>query len=213
MDYADALRLTGGLSKPSKMPWWSWSISASECVTGSKLRLVEGSTCSGCYALKGNYMFPNVKEAHARRRAAMDGPQWVDAFVVVLTKLHSVSRKGENRFRWFDAGDLPNLEALEKINEIARRTPQIRHWLPTREIGIVRAFLASGRDFAPNLEVRISAAMVGDTFTRPPFGCSFSTVGRDTDPALMQCPAGQNDNKCGPCDRCWTSVDVNYPQH
>ena len=60
MQYLDALQAVGGLGKPSKMPWWSWSISATECITGSKLAEVEGTVCSGCYALKGNYRFANV---------------------------------------------------------------------------------------------------------------------------------------------------------
>jgi len=31
-----ALELIGGLSHPSKMPWWDWSTPASACITGGK---------------------------------------------------------------------------------------------------------------------------------------------------------------------------------
>ena len=49
----EALKLVGGLSKPSKMPGWAYGLPAKECKTGSKLVNVKGSTCEGCYALKG----------------------------------------------------------------------------------------------------------------------------------------------------------------
>ena len=46
MKTIDALKLVGGLSKPSKMPGWAYGIPAKECKTGSKLRQVKGSTLS-----------------------------------------------------------------------------------------------------------------------------------------------------------------------
>jgi hypothetical protein len=66
----------GGLSKTSKMPGPSWSISARECSTGGALRNVSGSVCSKCYALKGAYNWPGTVNALDRRltilRAAME---------------------------------------------------------------------------------------------------------------------------------------------
>jgi hypothetical protein len=50
MNTTEALKLVGGLSKPSKMPGWAYGIPAAECKTGAKLKLVPGSTCEGCYA-------------------------------------------------------------------------------------------------------------------------------------------------------------------
>jgi hypothetical protein len=219
--YAEALAVIGGLSGPSKMPWWGWSISAKECITGSKLREVEGSTCSSCYALKGNYVFKNVTEAHARRLKAFDDPRFVDCFVLVLEQLHKNTRSTyildgqetkENRFRWFDAGDLQSVKMLDAINRIALRTPQIRHWLPTREIGIVRTFLKRGGKLAENLVVRISAPMVGQSFSDLPHGLPFSTVGVEAE-GIHQCVAAQQDNKCKNCSACWTKEVVNYPLH
>jgi hypothetical protein len=203
MQYLEALAAVGGLSKPSKMPGWSWSLSASECDTGGKLRQIKGSTCSKCYALRGNYRFDNVVDAQARRRAALERPDFVENFVIVLTKLYASGR--EDRFRWFDAGDLPNVETLQKIVEIARQTPHIRHWLPTRELSIVRGL----RDIPANLTIRLSAAMIGDTLT--PFeGMTWSGVNVADIP---QCPAPQQGNKCGSCSMCWGKEPVSYHLH
>jgi hypothetical protein len=70
MKTQEALKLVGGLSKPSKMPGWAYGIPAKECKTGKKLQNIEGSTCYGCYALKGCYVFKVVQDAQYRRLAA-----------------------------------------------------------------------------------------------------------------------------------------------
>ena len=71
MKTSEALKLVGGLSKPSKMPGWAYGLPAKECKTGSRLVKVKGSTCEGCYALKGCYVFKVVQEAQYRRLAAI----------------------------------------------------------------------------------------------------------------------------------------------
>lgn len=194
------------------MPWWSWSISAEDCNVGSKLREIEGSTCNDCYALKGMYVFPSVKAAHVRRKASLQNPRFVEAFTFLLNSKFSKARSSDPAFRWFDAGDLPDLETLEKINAIALGTPQIKHWLPTRELRVVKAFIDKHGDFAPNLTVRISSAMVGARFMKAPYGLAFSTVGR-TDPDIRQCPAPKQNNECGDCRACWGTDPVNYSLH
>lgn len=215
-----ALELIGGLSRPSKMPWWSWSTPASACITGGKLAKQSGTVCSGCYALKGFYMFPAAQNAMARRLAASTHPRFVEAFILVLNQLWLKTRKRrddgmtENRFRWFDSGDLQSVEMLERINNIASATPQIQHWLPTREAKIVQVFLAKHGDFAPNLCVRLSVALVGSLPSRRPQGLPFATVGVES-PDVPQCPSLKyQDNQCKQCDKCWDrKTDINYPLH
>lgn len=220
MNYADALRLVGGLSRPSKMPWYSWSIDASTCITGSKLAQHENTVCSSCYALKGNYVFSNVKNAQARRLAGSEDPRFVEAFVIVLEKLYKGTRKRrengdrENRFRWFDAGDLQSTEMLIKINEIAKRTPYISHWLPTREMGFVSDFLAF-HEPSTNLTIRLSAPVIGQVPKSRTLGLPFATVGSQGMSNAYECQAAaKQGNQCLECDRCWdVRNDVNYPLH
>ncbi len=220
LTYGEALKLVGGLSKPDKMPWWSWSISAQGCVTGSKLVDVEGSTCSGCYALKGFYRMNNVRDAMARREAALADSRFVDAFVTVLNELHANTRKTykarngrvvrENRFRWFDSGDLRSVEHLQQIAAIARRTPKIKHWLPTREYGFVREFLKRGGKIPRNLVIRMSATMVGERPKKQPFGLPFSGVDLA---GVWQCPAKSQNGRCLDCSFCWSAGNVSYYKH
>lgn len=217
IQFAEALEIIGGLSQPSKMPWYGWSTSARNCITGSKLAQVEGTVCSGCYALRGRYNFPRVQAALARRDEAWKDPRFVDAFVIVLNHLHRRTKKRlkdgriEDRMRWFDSGDLQSVEMLDKIVAIATATPQIRHWLPTREWNIVRGY---AKPLPENLVLRLSVARVGVALQRQPLGLPFATVGCDDDEELHQCPAlTRQGNRCLDCDACWTSANINYREH
>jgi len=195
------------------MPWYSWSIDARLCKTGGKLHEVEGSVCEKCYALRNNYNFPVVKNAQARRLAGSIHEDFVPAFILVLKTLFGRS-KGENRFRWFDAGDLQDVKMLEKIRTIALATPEIVHYLPTKEPGIIAKALKKG-PFPPNLIVRISNPMVGQTFKAPPMGLSYSTVGVSSaqDSSVFHCPVSQQGNKCLTCRACWEHMNINYHIH
>ena len=116
MNTKEALEIVGGLSKPSKMPGWSYGLPAKECKTGSKLRKVPGSTCFDCYALKGCYVFKVVQDAQYRRLAAIRHPLWVQAMT------HLINSKKADVFRWHDSGDVQDLDHLNKIYEVCRLT-------------------------------------------------------------------------------------------
>ena len=51
----EAIKITGGLTKTTKMPCPSYSLPAQACITGAKLRKIEGTPCNKCYAFKGNF--------------------------------------------------------------------------------------------------------------------------------------------------------------
>ena len=78
--------ITGGLSKPSKMPGYAYNLPAIHCKTGSKLAAIPGTTCHGCYALKGRYRFPNVMDAMMRRLASITRPDWARTIDFVLRR-------------------------------------------------------------------------------------------------------------------------------
>lgn len=191
--------ITGGLSAPSKMPAYSWSIPAQACGIGAILRNRPGSTCASCYALKGRYVFPNVRAALERRLAAWsrDRAAWRDAMAA------SIRKAGKDVFRWFDSGDLQGPDMLADIIRIARATPNVRHWLPTREYALARR----ARILPPNLTLRVSAPMIGSS---APFPVS-STVDGPGSP----CPAPSQGNKCGDCRKCWdrSVPTVSYHVH
>lgn len=211
----DARAIAGTLSVPSKMPGHGYGLPARECITGTRLRAVAGSTCSGCYAMKGRYVFPNVQGAQYKRLAAIEDPRWTDAMVFMI------DRTGDAFFRWHDSGDLQSVDHLSRIMDVCRRTPNVRHWLPTREVRILRDWVkANGRDAVPaNLTIRVSAHMVGQVPPRAPMGLPFSTVSTPNTRALMadahMCPAPKQGNECGDCRACWDGnvPHVDYAKH
>lgn len=200
MRTAEARKITGGLSKPSKMPGGSYSIPAVRCIVGSKLAKKKGSVCHGCYALKGFYRMPVVKKALERRFVSLSDPLWVDAMVVLVAK--------HRWFRWHDSGDLQSVTHLERICDVALRTPNTRHWLPTREVGICRSFIKNSHVVPDNLIIRVSSPMVDGKPLPYDHTSTVVTTGGD-------CPAGQQGGKCLDCRRCWDKEvgNVSYPKH
>ena len=112
MQTSEAIKITGTLSKPSKMPGFSYGIPAKECKTGSKLRKVPGSTCHGCYALKGCYVFKVVQDAQYKRLEAIKNPLWTAAMTILINS------KKSKFFRWHDSGDVQDLQHLNKIYDV-----------------------------------------------------------------------------------------------
>ena len=199
MKTSEALKLVGGLSKPSKMPGWAYGLPAKECKTGSKLVKVEGSTCHGCYALKGCYVFKVVQEAQYRRLASVKHELWTAAMALLINS------KKSKYFRWHDSGDVQDEAHLLKIFAVCKLTPSVKHWMPTREAWVKR--------FLPlkphNLIVRFSAPMVDQEAPSSwPHTSTVVTSGRT-------CPAPTQDNECKDCRACWdpTVKNVAYGQH
>ncbi len=202
--------LVGGLAAPSKMPCYSWSISAKRCKMGAKLAQTKGSVCSACYALKGNYRFPAVAKAHERRFQALKSPLWVESMVTVIHAMESSSF-----FRWHDSGDIQDLSHLEKIVEVAKALPNVKFWLPTREYSIVISYLKKNYSFPDNLTVRLSAYMVdGEPPTSLARRLKLTTSGVTKEQGFT-CVASSQGGKCLTCRACWNSKieNVNYKKH
>ena len=204
----EAKAITGGLSKPNKMPGPSINLPASQCITGRKLVKVKGSTCSGCYALKGRYRFKNTLTAMARRLAKLHDPRWIDAMVTLINGRHW--QKPKPVFRWHDSGDLQSVQHLKNIFEVCKRTPGTSHWLPTRE---ARFLNLMDPDVVPkNLKIVLSDHMNNQRVT--PTWWPY-TSGVTTDHNQVSCPASNQGNKCLDCRKCWdrNTKRVIYGKH
>ncbi len=206
----EATRIAGTLGRPSKMPGWSTSTSALKCQVGSKLRKVPGSVCEGCYAMGANYQYPSVKVAHARRFEGLRHPEWVSAMVTLIDRRVSLK---DPYFRWHDSGDLQGVWHLRNICEVARLTPKVRHWLPTREKQMIRALERSGVEVSGNLTIRLSGSMIDGP--QPRSKGPTSTVSSDGSVIGHLCPAADQGNECGACRACWDPQvgNVTYRKH
>ena len=195
----EASQIVGGLSVPGKMPCYSINLPATECKTGAKLAQVPGTTCHGCYALKGRYRFKTTKRAMARRLRALSHGSWTRAMTALIT--------GHKYFRWHDSGDLQSPQHLKNIFEVCKATPGTMHWLPTREHALLQLM---DPDVVPkNLIIRISATKVDGR--APGFWPWTSTVSTQD----KSCPAPDQGGKCRSCRMCWSRdiPNVTYAKH
>ena len=198
MNIKEAQAITGSMTRTSKMPGLSYSLPAWECKTGSKLRKIKNSVCSACYALKGNYTrYKAIKAAQYVRLASLNSELWTAAIVTQI--------KRQKYFRWHDAGDVQDVQHLNKIYEVCRLTPSTKHWMPTRE-----AWIKDHLDSKPdNLVIRFSAPMIDQAAPASwPNSSEVVTEG-------ATCPAPQQGNSCGDCRNCWNPEikTIKYGKH
>ncbi len=215
MTYKEALAIIAGFAFTSKTGI-SWGIPAQKCKTGSKLRKVKNSVCSKCYALKGRYVFGNVKKSLERKFEALKNPMFVKAFIF------AVKVKSPQYLRFFDSGDIQSLEHLDKFVQIAKSTPEVKYWLPTKEwrpnggpACLVSEYIRKFGAFPANLCVRLSAFIIdlpGPTALAARLGVTTSTV---TSKGDFTCPASRQGNQCLDCRKCWDKnvPNISYPLH
>jgi hypothetical protein len=194
------------------MPCRSYGLPADRCNVGSRLRASSApgreTVCGSCYALKGQYVFPNVKVAQLRRLESLEDARWCDAMVCAIGWYERRSRV----FRWHDSGDLQGVWHLDMIVTVADRLPWVRFWLPTREARVLRDWIAANGPLPANLTVRLSSPLIG-VFQNPDRasdGRVFSGVarkGQALPTGAHACPAYKQAGRCGDCRACW-SPDV-----
>jgi len=212
----DAEKIIGGkscgLTNASKMPSKSFSLPARKtCPIGDVLADCAGTVCHGCYAMKGRYAMQNTINAQARRLAILDRvlvdddarADWISAMTFL------VKRQG-GYFRWHDSGDIFSQDYLDLILDIVELTPNVKHWIPTKEIGLIsknRERIES----LPNLIVRVSDFLVG-TSGRKCRSFHSSSVNAKSG---VQCRAYERDGNCGGCRKCWNREiqNIDYKKH
>jgi hypothetical protein len=233
----EAKAIAGSLGFPSKMPGTSYGLPARACIAGAKLAKIPGTVCASCYALNGgaNYQMPRAVIGMERRLAGISHPRWVDAMVRLLLHTHAgpirvdlgiagvrLQARGGQRHRWnepgfhrwHDSGDLQSVSHFAAICVVARRTPQIAHWLPTQELGMVRRYLAGGGHIPRNLVVRVSSVTLNDLRRRAwPTTSSVFTARPPAD--AHRCPAPKQGHECRSCRACWSGAvaHVAYEVH
>ena len=214
MTKKQAQKILGSLlSCTSKMPCYSFNLSALDCITGSKLVNVEGSACFGCYALKGNYARYKhpLKMQQAKKTEKINNKLWSNAMAYLIN--NQGNKKDKTFFRWHDSGDLQSIDHLKKIVDVCNLTPNVKHWLPTREYKIVNDYINQGNKIPQNLVIRFSAHMIDQ---KPPkTQLNTSTIHRNQKFYGVECESYKNKNECGDCRLCWdvNTKNISYKYH
>ncbi len=211
MRKAEAQSICGALTQTSKMPCKSYSLPTEACQTGYKMAQIKGSICSACYANKGFYRAyeSTIKPSQFARLDSLSNPHWVDGMVNLIGN--------DSFFRWHDSGDLQGVAHLELIARVAQLTPQTRHWLPTREYGMVKAFIAKHGALPDNLIVRLSAMYPDKPVIVPKSLQGVANVAVSNvhtgKPMGTACNAPNQNGACVDCRLCWTGETVSYALH
>lgn len=187
----------------------SWSLQALDTCPGSIAapgELVDA--CKGCYATTGNYRFANVKAPRIHNQTDWQRLEWVDDMVQALDS--------DRYFRWFDSGDMYALGLAEKILEVMKRTPWVKHWLPTRMHKFPKFSLVL-REMAalPNVSVRFSSDSVLGEYKKGLHGSVIIPTPADVKKGMTLCRAYENAGKCSGCRACYDKAVkvIAYPAH
>jgi hypothetical protein len=226
----------------TKMPSTTFAISARHCKVGSKLAKIKGSTCSRCYALKLQNLRPRVDQGwtnnlfKAEKLIATNPKLWAKQMAFQIKR--GCNKLGIFHHRWFDSGDLQSVEMLHAIVLTANETPEIKHWLPTREAKIVKEYRKIYGQEPDNLVIRVSATMIGD---KPIAGHNNTSTVHKKDETVhgKECLAYRTNKEnivvdlatfiamtkpekkeqdfghCGDCRACWSKevANISYPLH
>jgi hypothetical protein len=203
-----AKAITGGIGHSSKMPWLTYGLSAFDCQTGARLAKIPGTPCASCYAMRDNYAYPTVRQAHLNRLKSLKDQNWVSAMVYQIRTASGKVGPTQHYFRWFDSGDIQSLDHLENIATIARKLPHIKFWLATQERGMVRHWKLTHKK-PRNLIIRISSPKLGHI----PHGRGLHSVvlplkeyrvlNMIENTKVWLCPAHKQNHQCLECRACW----------
>lgn len=187
----------------------SWSLQALDTCPGSIAapgELVDA--CKGCYATTGNYRFANVKAPRAHNKDDWQRLEWVDDMVAELNK--------DRFFRWFDSGDMYALGLAEKMLEVMKRTPWVKHWLPTRMHKFPKfALVLRAMQSLANVSVRFSSDSVTGEYKKGLHGSVIIPTAADVKKGMTLCRAYENAGKCSGCRACYDKKVkvIAYPAH
>ena len=218
----EATEITGGgLNQVEKMPEKTYNLPPEECGIGMILADIEGTACSECYALKNLFKLfkKTISPAQYARFESLTNEEWAPAMAYLI------NRYCEHHFRWHSAGEIQDIIHLQKICHVAELTPQIEHWLPSREYKIILDHENIYGPPPPNLIIRRSGHMIDGG---RPFPLSkripMSAIHRhkQPDPAAYICPAKNQGGHCDGrsrgginCRECWNpnQLLISYPYH
>ena len=182
----------------------SWSLNAGETCPGSRDPITKkiNPVCEGCYAKSNRYSFKKVIETRSENKKGWKHDNWVDEFVKKI--------KNEKYFRWFDSGDAYCISLIKKIKEIIEKTPNTKHWLPTKSFNlpILKKYLDEIKEL-PNVCVRYSSPSIDGYWDKNIHGSTCIPLEKidllKNDPDVFICTAGKHTGiyKCNGCKACW----------
>ena len=151
----------------------------------------------GCYACKGNWLFPNVKNSLQHNlEAYKSNPTLFFESVAAQTALV--------RFcRWHSSGDIVDMQYFEGMCKVARKNKETHYLCFTKKYEIINEFLSKGKRIPKNLSIVFSAW--SNWIPENPYDLPMTYVyGKEFNNELIPKDAIPCGGKCETCQACWT---------
>ena len=151
----------------------------------------------GCYACKGNWLFPNVKNSLNQNLEAYKGnPDLFFESIAAQTALV--------RFcRWHSSGDIVDMQYFEGMCKVARKNKETHYLCFTKKYEIINEFLSKGKRIPKNLSIVFSAW--SNWIPENPYDLPMTYVyGKEFNNELIPKDAIPCGCKCETCQACWT---------
>ena len=151
----------------------------------------------GCYACKGNWLFPNVKNSLQHNlEAYKSNPILFFESVAAQTALV--------RFcRWHSSGDIVDMQYFEGMCKVARKNKDTHYLCFTKKYEIINEFLSKGKRIPKNLSIVFSAW--SNWIPENPYDLPMTYVyGKEFNNELIPKDAIPCGGKCETCQACWT---------
>ena len=151
----------------------------------------------GCYACKGNWLFPNVKNSLQQNlEAYKNNPTLFFESVASQTALV--------RFcRWHSSGDIVDMQYFEGMCKVARKNKDTHYLCFTKKYEIINEFLSKGKRIPKNLSIVFSAW--SNWIPENPYNLPMTYVyGKEFNNELIPKDAIPCGGKCENCQACWT---------
>lgn len=168
------------------------------------INLPAGITCrhdapckkNGCYAMKGNWLYSNVKDSlQGNLDAYINDPKLYFESIAAQTAL--------SRFvRWHSSGDIYDAQYFEGMCRVARKNKETHYLCFTKKFEIVNDYLASGKRIPKNLSVVFSAW--SDWVPDNPYNLPVTYVyGKGFNNELIPKDSIPCTGSCERCQACW----------
>ena len=177
----------------SKLGGQIYSINLPPVVTCRK----DAPCFKGCYACKGNWLFPNVKNSLSQNlEAYKNNPTLFFESVAAQTALV--------RFcRWHSSGDIVDMRYFEGMCKVARKNKDTHYLCFTKKHEIINEFLSKGKRIPKNLSIVFSAW--SSWIPENPYDLPMTYVyGKEFNNELIPKDAIPCGGKCETCQACWT---------
>ena len=169
------------------------------------INLPAGITCradapcrkSGCYAMKGHWLYQNVKNSlQENLDAYINNPSLYFDSIASQTALA--------RFvRWHSSGDIVDAKYFEGMCKVARKNKATHYLCFTKKFEIINDFLASGKKIPKNLSVVFSAW--SDWIPDNPYNLPTAYVyGKNFNNDMIPKDSIPCVGRCESCQACWT---------